>query len=145
LRYDQYLYLFSEPPGYYGPAGFCIKATDPIGFWDSVSVNLMIENDIITPITTDEKDIPLIPVLFQNFPNPFNPSTLIRYGISQPGYISLILYSILGERITTLYEDWSGVGYYQIELDCSDLAGGLYFVNMRIDGYQKTIKIFLMK
>ena len=49
---SQTLYLFSDPPGYYGSASLSMKVVDPIGFWDSVSVTITIENDLITSSTT---------------------------------------------------------------------------------------------
>jgi len=141
----QALYLFSDPPGYYGSASLSMKAVDPIGFWDSVSVAITIENDLITSTTTPENNVPVTPKLYQNFPNPFNPVTQIRYDLPRAGYVSIALSNILGERIRSVYQGWKEAGYHQIELNGSELAGGIYFVNLQTTEYQKTIKVFLLK
>ena len=138
---DQNIYLFSVPLGYIEPASFILKATDPGGFYDSLNINI----NFLVSIDPANNPVPITTILYQNFPNPFNPSTQIRFGISKSGYLSLTLYSILGEKITTLYNGWKEAGYHQLELDCSSLASGIYFVNMQMDEYQKSIKIYLQK
>ena len=141
----QAIHLFSSPPGYYGSASLSMKAVDPIGFWDSVSVAITIENDLITSTATPENNVPVTPKLYQNFPNPFNPVTQIRYDIPRAGYVSIELSNILGERIRSILKGWKEAGYHQIELDGNQLAGGIYFVNLQTSEYQKTIKVFLLK
>jgi hypothetical protein len=141
----QMIYLFSDPPGYYGSASLSMKTLDPVGFWDSVSIAITIENELITSTTTPENNVPVTPKLYQNFPNPFNPITQIRYDIPRPGHVSIELSNILGERIRFIFQGWKEAGYHQTELNGSELAGGVYFVKLQTAEYQKIIKVFLLK
>jgi len=145
FQVPQSIYLFSEPAGYFGSANISFKATDPDGFWDYKSVSITIINDLPISIDNGNNPIPLTTTLYQNFPNPFNPSTQLRFGMTHSGHVSIVLTNILGEEVRTIYQGWKEAGYHQVEMDGSNLAGGIYFVNMRMDEYQKTIKIFLMK
>ncbi|MDP2363971.1 MAG: S8/S53 family peptidase, partial [Ignavibacteria bacterium] len=83
--------------------------------------------------------------LFQNYPNPFNPSTNIRYYVSKPGYIKIGLYDLIGNEIKTLMSKEVQSGTYEINVDGSNLASGMYFVKVIAQGNQQVIKISLIK
>ncbi len=83
--------------------------------------------------------------LFQNYPNPFNPSTTIRYYVPSSGYLKIGLFDVLGNEINTLLDKEVQSGTYEIEVDGSNLASGMYFVKMIAQGNQQLIKISLIK
>jgi len=64
--------------------------------------------------------------LFDNYPNPFNPSTKIVYQIPEKGNVSLKVYDMLGKEITTLVEEYRDEGRYEINFDAGNLASGIY-------------------
>jgi hypothetical protein len=92
------------------------------------------ENDTITMtpalLAVPENTRSAVPakfVLYQNYPNPFNPSTIIRYDLPYRSRVSLDLYSVLGQRVRTLFAGEQEAGSHEVPLDGSALAGGVYF------------------
>jgi len=74
--------------------------------------------------------------LYQNHPNPFNPSTAIRYALPKPAQVSLSVYNILGHAIVELEAGNKGPGVHQVEWDGADnrgiaVAAGIYFYQLR--------------
>jgi Arylsulfotransferase (ASST)/Bacterial Ig-like domain/Kre9/KNH-like N-terminal Ig-like domain/Secretion system C-terminal sorting domain len=65
--------------------------------------------------------------LYQNFPNPFNPSTSIKYSIASNSYIKIVIYNMIGQRIETLVNSFKEAGTYNINWDAGNLASGIYF------------------
>lgn len=83
--------------------------------------------------------------LHQNFPNPFNPVTTIRYNVSENGYVTLKIYDMLGREIRTLVSENLGAGKYQTTFDASGLASGVYFYKLDVNGYTESKKMMLVK
>ena len=83
--------------------------------------------------------------LFQNFPNPFNPSTTVKISIPQDSFVKIAIYDVLGNELKVLKQDLINAGIHQFEINGSDLASGMYFVKMVAQGFQQTIKISLLK
>lgn len=70
--------------------------------------------------------------LFQNFPNPFNPSTVISYSVSNNSFVIIKIYDMLGKEITTLVNTYQKRGLYEVTLNMNNfnLASGLYFYSI---------------
>ena len=85
--------------------------------------------------------------LGQNYPNPFNSSTLIHYDLPLDGYVTLKIYNELGKLITALIDEQKGKGSYDAKFDANkyDLASGVYFYTLDIDGFVETKKMILLK
>jgi len=88
--------------------------------------------------------------LHQNLPNPFNPETTIRYGLAESGQVSVVIYSVTGQRVRTLVSEFQDAGAYQVTWDGSDALGhhvssGVYLMRMTTDGFVQTRKMLLMK
>jgi hypothetical protein len=75
-------------------------------------------------------DVPKQFSLFQNYPNPFNPSTNIEFDLPKTGDVTLKIFNILGEEVTTLVSDRLNAGSYSYEWDASNLASGLYLYRL---------------
>lgn len=83
--------------------------------------------------------------LFQNHPNPFNPTTIIRYHISQTSHVRIEVYDLFGRKIYSLVDAQESAGAHSISFDASNLAGGVYLYRIRANGYVETKKMVLMK
>ncbi len=83
--------------------------------------------------------------LAQNFPNPFNPSTTIKYSIAKAGFTKLTVYNSLGQAVKVLVNEVKTPGEYNITFDASHLSSGLYFYKLETDGFVKTNKMLLVK
>ncbi|QQS38333.1 MAG: T9SS type A sorting domain-containing protein [Ignavibacteriales bacterium] len=74
---------------------------------------------------------PIIFSLSQNFPNPFNPSTTIKYEVSSRQFVVLKVYDLLGREVVTLINEEKPAGSYEIEFDAGDLASGIYYYQLK--------------
>lgn len=83
--------------------------------------------------------------LMQNYPNPFNPTTEIKYSVHQKTHVDLNVYNINGEKIKTLVSDVKSPGEYQVSMDGSKLAGGVYFYQFTAGNQILTRKMMLIK
>lgn len=83
--------------------------------------------------------------LYQNFPNPFNPVTSIRYALPKPEEVSILLFNAFGQNVSTLVNKRQQAGYYTISWDASRYASGIYIVALRAGEFHKYMKIVLMK
>jgi len=81
----------------------------------------------------------------QNYPNPFNPTTTIHYELPFEGIVTLKVYDVLGNEVTTLVNERKEEGRYQITFDASALSSGVYIYQMRINEFIDTKKMILMK
>jgi hypothetical protein len=68
--------------------------------------------------------------LNQNFPNPFNPSTVIGYRIAEQGQVLLKVYDVLGREVAVLVNEIKSAGYYRVNFDASRLSSGIYFYSL---------------
>lgn len=83
--------------------------------------------------------------LFQNFPNPFNPSTTIKFQLENSGFVSLTVYNVLGNEVATIINEFKSSGKYEVRFDASELSSGIYFVRLLQDSFIQTIKMTLLK
>lgn len=83
--------------------------------------------------------------LSQNYPNPFNPSTTIEFELPKSGFVTLKIYNLLGEEITTLVSERLTVGKYRYEWNASHLTSGVYFYCIKSGSYVETKKMILLR
>ncbi len=81
----------------------------------------------------------------ENYPNPFNPSTTIRYELPHSTQVYLAVYNTLGQRIATLVQGPQEAGTYEVKFDGSNLASGAYFYRLQAGSFVLTKKLLLMK
>lgn len=81
----------------------------------------------------------------ENYPNPFNPETIIRYQITKSGPVSIRVYDITGKEIMTLVNEEKSRGRYEVKFDASRLASGIYFYRITANGFNAIKKMILMK
>ncbi|UCF20293.1 MAG: T9SS type A sorting domain-containing protein [Gemmatimonadota bacterium] len=83
--------------------------------------------------------------LFSDYPNPFNPSTTIEFNLPKTSKVTLKIFNILGEEVTTLVSEKLSTGSYIYEWDASNLASGVYLYRLEAEGFVETKKMMLMK
>ena len=83
--------------------------------------------------------------LHQNYPNPFNPTTTIEFDLPKTSNVTLKIFNILGEEVTTLVSDRLSAGSYSYEWDANNLASGVYLYRLETQGFVETKKMILMK
>ena len=102
----------------------------------------------LSDISVDVNSFETLPVLYQldqNYPNPFNPTTKISYSIAKKEFVSLKVYDILGNEITTLINSIQDNGVHEISFDASNLSTGVYFYTLKSGNNIQTRKMLLMK
>ena len=111
----------------------------------------------LTPTSIEENNssVPLDYVLLNNYPNPFNPSTKIRYSIPQSSYVAVKVYDVLGNEVATLVDEYKPAGSYEVEFNSSTLSGsvsakggyasGVYFYQLKAGEFISTKKMILLK
>jgi len=83
--------------------------------------------------------------LFNNYPNPFNPVTTIKYSLGENAFVSLKIYDITGKEITTLVNEEKSSGVHEILFNASNLASGSYFYTIKTPKFSETKKLVLLK
>jgi len=79
------------------------------------------------------------------YPNPFNPTTTLRYDVARTGKVSLTVYNVMGQQVASLVNGTVQAGAHQITFDGASLSSGVYFVRMQADGFNAVRKVMLMK
>ncbi len=105
-----------------------------------------LQNQIVTGI--DDEVASVVPSDFsleQNFPNPFNPMTSIEFSLKKAANVSLDVFNLVGQKVTTLHSGQTAAGDYSVEFDASSLASGVYFYRLSASDFQITRKMVLMK
>ena len=83
--------------------------------------------------------------LYQNYPNPFNPSTTIKFQIPKDGIVTLKVYDILGNELSTLINEQKTQGRYEINFNASSLASGVYVYKLQAGEYISSKKMILLR
>ncbi len=99
---------------------------------------------IVTEIENVEESV-LSYGISNNFPNPFNPSTRIKYFIPTQSFVTIKVFDALGNEIATLVNEEKQTGNYNVEFDASELTSGIYFYRLRAGDYIETRKMMFMK
>jgi parallel beta-helix repeat protein len=97
------------------------------------------------------KELPTVYELSQNFPNPFNPTTTLRYQVPPPGgQVSIMIYNVRGQLVSTLVDSHVPAGFHSVKWNGVNdrggpVASGVYFVQMKAPSYLMTKKLLLLK
>ena len=144
-----YKYVYNNGPGYFGGA----VGNDPAMFYPGslkvVSSSTSVDGLYKLPIKFE---------LFPNYPNPFNPTTTIKFSIPtspvpspyqgeglRERLVTLKVYDLLGREIATLVNEEQSPGNYEVKFDGTSLASGAYFYTLSTNGFFQSKKMLLMK
>lgn len=83
--------------------------------------------------------------LQNNYPNPFNPSTIINYEIPEASNVTLSVFNILGQRVATLVNEQKPAGVHQIQFDASNMASGSYIYRLEAGDHVQSRQMLLIK
>jgi hypothetical protein len=100
---------------------------------------------ISTDVAGSFNKLPLEFNLNQNFPNPFNPATIISYQLGERVNVKLIVYDILGKEIKTLVSKIQDPGNYQVEFNAANLPSGEYFYRLEAGNFSESKKLVIIK
>ena len=129
----QSLYSYTDKSGLSGKYYYRLKQVD---FNGSVTYSKSTEVDLGLP-----KDY----ALEQNYPNPFNPSTTIEFSLPAAEKVSLKIYNLLGQVVTTLVNGYREAGTYNVNWDASNLSTGIYIYRVEANSFSLTKKMTLLK
>jgi hypothetical protein len=120
-----------------------VNATNILGTsaW-SVIKNFTIRTTGIKQISSE---IPPDYKLFNNYPNPFNPATTIKFQIPKTGLVEIKVFDITGKLITTMINQTLKEGIYETSFNASSLPSGIYFVKLQAGNFTGINKIVLVK
>jgi len=148
------------------PTGSSIAASTGAFVWDpgrgtlaagDYTITIGLTDGIDTVFTTSKVNVPVpmkilieagIPTEYamsQNFPNPFNPTTYIKYSIPKESMVSVKVYNMIGQEVMTLVNEMQTVGNYAIEFNASKLASGTYIYRIQADKFVSVKKMILVK
>jgi hypothetical protein len=130
---EQHSYSFTDNHVNAGSYSYILKQTD---FHGSFSYSNEISIEISAPAEFK---------LNQNYPNPFNPSTRIIYSLPEQSFVSIKVFNIAGEEITSLVNQVQTEGQHQVVFDAKNLASGVYLVRMNAGSFNSTIKMNLLR
>ncbi len=99
----------------------------------------------LTSVQIVSNKVPASYTLEQNYPNPFNPSTEIKYSVARSGDVSLKVYNMLGQEITTLFSGLQQPGTYKATFDGAKLSSGVYFYRLEAGKTSIARKMILTK
>ncbi|MCP4581732.1 MAG: T9SS type A sorting domain-containing protein, partial [candidate division Zixibacteria bacterium] len=111
---------------------------------ESTITTVTIQAHDIVEVLIDES-LPVSFSLEQNFPNPFNSQTQIRYSIPNESDVRMDIYDILGKRIETLIDKRQRPGTYSIDWDASEYSSGVYFYKLTTGDSSSTKRMTLVK
>ncbi len=127
-KFGVYLFMLEGPPS--GCSGAIINGKK---YGTVVSVE-----DIDQSLSTELK-------LENNYPNPFNPGTVIRYQIPEDGYVTLTVYDALGREVASLVNEKKSRGYYNVTFNGENLSSGVYCYSLTSGSKRITKSMILIK
>ncbi len=120
-------------------ASAIISSNDPAQQEMIIPVTMM-----VNPLGVDDGLLPYVTELKGNYPNPFNPSTTINFSLQERTHVTLDIFNVLGQKVSTLVDDVRDAGNHQVVWN-ADVATGIYFYRMIAGDYTDQQKMVLLK
>lgn len=126
--------FFVSPPGEGATNSFTTTAPDTFTV-----------TGVITGIEHNDGVIPMATALRENYPNPFNPSTIIPFDLRENTFVTLNVYDMLGRKVATLVNGQLGAGSYTVDFDAATLPTGYYIYQLNAGNFSASKKMLLTK
>ena len=141
---------FEGLPGNAATVRFTVWAHDGI---DSVQVSgedRVLYVNRYEYLSTESEGVPVEFALHENYPNPFNPTTQIRFDLPEMANVNLIIYNMLGQKIKSFNIQSAPVGYHAVTWNATNdlgvpVSAGIYLYQLQTEGFIKTKKMILLK
>ncbi len=111
--------------------------------FDYIDGNILISPEV--GVRERAHGLPVAFNLSQNFPNPFNPVTTIQYSVPRQSHVSIVIFNLLGQKVSTLVDGVVSPGDHTVTWDGAAVASGVYFCRMNASGFSETTKLMLLK
>ena len=100
--------------------------------------------NVVTSVDNNSHQIISGYKLWQNFPNPFNPTTTINYSIPKESFVTIKVFDSLGRLVKTIVNETKRAGNYSVAFDADKLASGIYYYQLKAENYIETRKMTLI-
>jgi len=107
--------------------------------------NQMLKDPFQNPMAAEKKNLPQQYDLIQNFPNPFNPKTEIKFALPEDSHVKITIYSTLGEKVAELIDQDYTAGFHQVDFNATGLASGVYFYVMETANFKDIKRMVFLK
>jgi hypothetical protein len=145
-------YVLNGYLGDYNPPSSVIYAEDHFNFSKSGADDLSELGDFLLVDSGEpfdsETTFDMVPNEFHmigNYPNPFNPSTVLAFNLPATAYVNLAVYDVSGRQVATLINGWRNAGHHDVTFDASNLPSGVYLYSLSAGEFQASGKMILMK
>jgi hypothetical protein len=98
-----------------------------------------------SPTVASEANVPKEFGLSANYPNPFNPSTEIRFQLPEDSYVTLEVFNSLGQKVAALLDEQYSAGYYSVTWDAKHRPSGAYYYRLQAGNYTASKMMMLVK
>jgi|GEM_PF-782749 len=121
-------------------------SADPVEIWADEPYDIrMIRSAEPTSTDPENVDRPVALELEQNFPNPFNPETVISFALPEAAHVTLVVYDLMGRVVERLVDEERNAGYHRIRWNASNYSSGSYIYRINVGGQSTTRVMTLMK
>jgi hypothetical protein len=151
LTYQEFLEnVFEETPGNGVTVRFSVSATDGIDTIKISGDDRVLYVNRYEFLSTETNGMPTEFALHENYPNPFNPTTTLRFDLPEVSSITLTIYNMLGQSVRTFNMNDTPAGFHSIKWDATNdygdpVGAGVYLYQLRANDFVKTKKMVLLK
>jgi len=122
------------------------KLTVDVGIWNEYTLlNYLDIEAVINSIGSSRENIPEKYMLDQNYPNPFNSTTTIEFALPKTELVSLQVFNILGQQVTTLVSEKLNPGVHKFEWQADNLPSGIYYCRIQVNEFEQVRKMILLR
>lgn len=122
-QHYRYQFQMTDPTDYVARVVMNCGTSNVTCYIDNVSVKENVPSDVGDKDPDIRKDF----VLYSNYPNPFNPTTTIKYSLPEPGHVTVEVFNLVGDLIAKVADVQQSAGLHQREFDGANLSSGVYF------------------